>query len=70
MDAHSSQSFTIKDARTHTEDEAKAIGVEGKDYSFCYDYNGNKVIVWHASHRVWKLKDTPVYPEPEGDPSY
>ena len=69
MDSHT---FTIKDARTYTEDEAKAIGVEGKDYSFCYDHNGNKVIVWHASHRVWKLKDAtiPTYPEPEGDPSY
>ena len=66
-----SQSFTSMDAGTHhTADEAKAIGVEGKDWSFCYDYDGNKIIVWHASHRIWKLKDVPVYPEPEGDPSY
>ena len=57
-----SQSFTSMDARTQPE------GVEGIDYTWIYDYDGNWVKYWHASHHV--DKDTPRYPEPEGDPSY
>ena len=57
-----SQSFTSMDARTEPE------YIEGKDYTWVYDYKGDKVKYWHASHRI--DKDTPVYPEPEGDPSY
>ena len=57
-----SQSFTIKDARTQSE------YVEGKDYTWIYDHDGNWVKYWHASHRI--DKDVPRYPEPEGDPSY
>ena len=57
-----SQSFTNMDARTQPE------GVEGIDYTWIYDYDGNWVKYWHASHRV--DKDVPRYPEPKGDPSY
>ena len=42
--------------------------IEGKDYTWIYDHDGNKVKYWHASHSI--DKDIPTYPEPEGDPSY
>ena len=42
--------------------------IEGKDYTWIYDHDGNWVRYWHASHRI--DRDVPRYPEPEGDPSY
>lgn len=62
MDAHSSQSFTST-SQGRTEN-----AIEGKDYTWIYDYDGNWVRYWHASHRI--DKDVPRYPEPEGEPSY
>ena len=56
--------ITSMDARTQPD------GVEGKDYSIIYDHDGNLVKYWHASHVVQQIKDTPKYPEPDGDPSY
>ena len=56
------QSFTHMDAGTQPE------YIEGRDYTWVYDYKGDLVKYWHASHRI--DKDVPVYPEPEGDPSY
>jgi hypothetical protein len=61
MDAHSSQSFT-------STSQGRPKYIEGKDFTWVYDYKGDLVKYWHASHRI--DKDTPIYPEPEGDPSY
>ena len=30
--------------------------IEGKDYSLIYDYDGNIVKYYHASHRIVKIK--------------
>ena len=41
----------IQKARTQPE------GVEGKDYSIIYDYDGNLAKYWHASHRIDKISN-------------
>jgi hypothetical protein len=65
MDAHSSQSFTRTSQGRPRED-----CVEGIDYTIITDWDGNPVRYWHNSHLVEQIKDTPKYPEPDGDPSY
>jgi len=52
----------------HSKPKDEPEYIEGKDYTWIYDHDGNLVKYWHASHRI--DKDVPVYPEPEGDPSY
>ena len=71
----SSHSFTHMDAHTHHNHvhthgrrDAQPNYIEGKDFTWVYDYKGELVKYWHASHRI--DKDVPIYPEPEGDPSY
>ena len=68
-DAHSSQSTTIMDTIiTSMDARTQPEYIEGKDFTWVYDHNGDLVKYWHASHRI--DKDVPRYPEPEGDPSY
>ena len=57
MDAHSSQSFTLKDAGTQT--------IDKDTHTVTID---TVTGIYHSKPK--DDKDIPVYPEPEGDPSY
>ena len=60
MDAHSSQSFT-----------STSHGRRGKDDIGEYEiieYDGYRIRHYIDTSTI--IKDTPVYPEPEGEPSY
>ena len=60
MDAHSSQSFT-----------STSHGRRGKDDIGEYEiieYDGYRIRHYIDTSTI--IKDAPVYPEPEGDPSY
>ena len=64
MDAHSSQSFT-----------STSHGRRGKDDTGEYEiieYDGYRIKHYLATSMVHSMptEDEPVYPEPEGEPSY
>ena len=37
--------------------KTKSEGIEGKDYSIIYNYDGNLIKYWHASHRIDKISN-------------
>ena len=37
--------------------KTKSEGIEGKNYSIIYDYDGNLVKYWPASHRIDKISN-------------
>ena len=69
MDAHSSQSFTIKDAtlmsQSFTSMDARTQTIDKDTHTVTID---TMTGMYHSKPK--EDKDVPVYPEPEGDPSY
>ena len=69
-----SHSFTIKDAtlmsQSFTSMDARTQRDEYGEYEII-EHDGHTVKHYIASGTLHSIpKDTPVYPEPEGDPSY
>ena len=60
----SSQSFTHMDAHSSQSFTSTSHGRRGVDDIGEYE------IIEYDGYKIKQYKDTPLYPEPEGDPSY